>query len=304
MKCPKCGFVSYPGLDHCRKCGHTFAAPRQKEASSRFPSISSGPTVTQPPLEEPPEEASPEPKLEEPEGPAPEFPGTEPILSSDETVPELATPPNAGPEQPWQQELSERVENFRRRRAHLQSDEPGENLDLDFGSIEEPDEPVLVEVPETEPVREKIGLDVELEASLAPEHRTASLDAISLEALDSNSQSFAPAHPAREEISLQEPADSRGPVEIVVGPAEASASTRAKEEAERRVPLAPIGRRFLAGLADTLVLLLGAGIFALIFWRAGGHYSPGLLNFAVAGFISVFFIAVYFGLFTDRKSVV
>ena len=49
--------------------------------------------------------------------------------------------------------------------------------------------------------------------------------------------------------------------------------------------------------ADALILLLGAGIFAAIYWRAGGHFTPDLINITVAGFISVFFVSVYFGLF-------
>ncbi len=33
VTCPKCGFVSFPDLSECRKCGHRFAAPEQPEAA-------------------------------------------------------------------------------------------------------------------------------------------------------------------------------------------------------------------------------------------------------------------------------
>jgi uncharacterized RDD family membrane protein YckC len=63
-----------------------------------------------------------------------------------------------------------------------------------------------------------------------------------------------------------------------------------------------MGRRFLAGLADALVLLVGASLFALIFWRAGGHLRLEPLNLGVLAFIAGFFILVYFGLFTALTS--
>jgi len=87
-------------------------------------------------------------------------------------------------------------------------------------------------------------------------------------------------------------------VEIFVGPPEPAASEVGFEEGVPALPLAPLGRRFLAGLADTLVLLVGASLFMLIFWRAGGHLTPNPLNLAVVGFIAVFFVLLYFGLFT------
>jgi uncharacterized RDD family membrane protein YckC len=57
---------------------------------------------------------------------------------------------------------------------------------------------------------------------------------------------------------------------------------------------APLGRRCIAGLIDALVLLLGAGLFALIFWAAGGRFSRNPVNLAVMGFIVVLFVLVYF----------
>jgi uncharacterized RDD family membrane protein YckC len=72
----------------------------------------------------------------------------------------------------------------------------------------------------------------------------------------------------------------------------------AEEQENPEFIIAPLGRRFLAGLADSLVLLLGASIFALIFWRAGGRLSLQPLNLMVVGFMAVSFLFAYFGLFT------
>ncbi len=295
MKCPKCGFVSYPGLDHCKKCGHKFVTAKQKGASSLFSSISFGSTSSQPSAEEPPA-PPPEAKSEEPETTGAELPESEPILNNDETAPESAGAPGEA-EQVWQRELSERVENYRRRRARLRGDDSPENLDLDFDAKAEPEEPVLVEDSSVGPASQESGLDVELDEPLPPLRHAARLDAVSLGELESRRDLPGSRDRAAEAISLGDPVGQDGPVEIVVGPSETPESAEAEEEAVWRVPLAPLGRRFLSGVADALVLLLGAGVFALIYWRAGGHFTPGLINVAVAGFITVFFISVYFGLF-------
>jgi uncharacterized RDD family membrane protein YckC len=93
-----------------------------------------------------------------------------------------------------------------------------------------------------------------------------------------------------------EPTPAR-PVEIVLD------SQPPAEEAEgsahpSRLALAPLSRRFIGGLVDALVLVVAAALFALIFWRAGGHLSPQPLNFVIFAFIAVVFITGYFGIFT------
>jgi uncharacterized RDD family membrane protein YckC len=63
-----------------------------------------------------------------------------------------------------------------------------------------------------------------------------------------------------------------------------------------------MGRRFLGGLVDALVLLVSAGLFALIYWWAGGRLTPNPLNLAVVGFIGVLMSLAYFGVFTVLTS--
>ena len=48
--------------------------------------------------------------------------------------------------------------------------------------------------------------------------------------------------------------------------------------------------------------MVAAGLFALIFWRAGGHLSAQPLNLVVVAFIVVVFIMAYFGIFTALTS--
>jgi uncharacterized RDD family membrane protein YckC len=60
---------------------------------------------------------------------------------------------------------------------------------------------------------------------------------------------------------------------------------------------APLGRRFVAGLADTLVLLSAAGLFGMVLRHIGVRMSLAPLNLSILAFVAIFFIAVYFGLF-------
>jgi uncharacterized RDD family membrane protein YckC len=55
-------------------------------------------------------------------------------------------------------------------------------------------------------------------------------------------------------------------------------------------------------MLDALALLVAGGLFALIFWRAGGRLSTQPLNLCVVGFIAAFFVMAYFGLFTALTS--
>lgn len=198
--------------------------------------------------------------------------------------PEATTPPR---EEGWKDELTERVENYRRRRALQQPESDAEaNLDFDFSGSEgasPPDEPAL-EFPS-----KGAGVDVELRRSVKPQGKAPALEGLSLEKGVRGSESRASVG----DISLASAATARDHVEIVVGPP-GSAAIHAIPDEGALVPVAPLGRRLLAGLADTGVLLVGAILFALIFWRAGGQLSRQPLNLAVLGFMGMFFVFVYF----------
>jgi uncharacterized RDD family membrane protein YckC len=87
-------------------------------------------------------------------------------------------------------------------------------------------------------------------------------------------------------------------LEIVVGPSEDGTPAAASQPELEVFPVAPMGRRFLAGLLDGLVLLVGSGLFSIIFWRAGGHLTPIPPNLAIVSIVAMIFIWTYFGLFT------
>jgi uncharacterized RDD family membrane protein YckC len=104
------------------------------------------------------------------------------------------------------------------------------------------------------------------------------------------------------ELPLTSEAVPPGPVEIILEASRPGAQEASPEASPLVFPLAPLGRRFLAGLTDALILLLATGLFVLILWRAGVHVSPQPLNFVVLGCIVFFFLLVYFGLFTALAS--
>ena len=47
MKCPKCGFVSYPGLAQCKKCGYSFVLAPRKPSSATSTSLIAEPGPAQ-----------------------------------------------------------------------------------------------------------------------------------------------------------------------------------------------------------------------------------------------------------------
>ncbi len=201
-------------------------------------------------------------------------------------MPEAAAPP--AQEQRWREELSERVENYRRHRAQAQPESEAEGT-LDFGADtngQNGTEERVLEFPQ-----DGTSLDMELGHTTKPEGKKPNLEGLPLEKQDRAASPRASVG----EVSLGSSAPESRPVEIVIGPPQ-GAGTPAFADDDEVVPVAPLGRRLLAGLADAGVLLLGAILFSLIFWRAGGQLSSQPLNLAVLAFIAVFFVFVYFAL--------
>jgi uncharacterized RDD family membrane protein YckC len=219
-----------------------------------------------------------------------------------EPAPEAQAPE---PDQAWREELAERVENFRRRRARLKhGTDSSAKLDLNFEKTEDlgglsPAEAKILEFPRT-----NAHLDVELGTPSRAESELPVLEASPLEKSEGGLRILSSAAVQAGELPLggELRGGEREPVEIVVGPPEPSVHPAVHQVSAVVLPLAPMGRRFLAGLADALVLLMGTGLFALIFWRAGGQLRLDSLNLAVLVFIAVFFILAYFGLFTAIAS--
>jgi uncharacterized RDD family membrane protein YckC len=223
-------------------------------------------------------------------------------MVSEAAAQERALPPE--PERPWREELSDRVEDFRRRRARLRGDfDQSANLEFDFRG-EGPAEALTeteVDAAVVERPAGEMRLDVELDRPTRPGVEAPVLDSLSLDKPGRAGSVFASTRVDATELRLEPVAVHPRPVEIII---DSQATTQAAEaEAETvALPKASMGRRFLAGGLDTLVLSVAAGLFTLIFWRAGGHMSPQPMNLGVVGFITAFSIMAYFGLFTALTS--
>jgi uncharacterized RDD family membrane protein YckC len=215
-----------------------------------------------------------------------------------EPLAEKAEPPVAEEPAPWRRELSERVQSFRQRRARLR-DEPAreESLDFEFELREAsaPPEPGVEEILEFP--QNVLNVDAEITPPAALEDEVQHSDAETLEKSDEGLEILDSAL-AQDEFAIEPASPAGNRLEIIVGPSEVDAAAAASQLELQALLVAPLGRRFLAGLVDALVLLLGAGVFALIFWRAGGHLTPVPPNLAIVALIAVIFVWAYFGLFT------
>jgi uncharacterized RDD family membrane protein YckC len=200
---------------------------------------------------------------------------------------------------PWRQELSERFQSFRQRRARLRNEPPPEeNLDFEFEPREaseraEPGVENVLEFPQN-----ALAIDAEIVPPAALEDYAPDLGAETQERGDERLEILDTELPQADEIALEPASPTDTPLEIVVGPSEFGAPAADSQLELEAFLVAPLGRRFLAGLVDGLVLLLAGGLFALIFWRAGGHLTPDPLNLTIVASIAIFFVWAYFGLFT------
>ena len=203
------------------------------------------------------------------------------------------------PAQVWQDELSGRLESFRKRRARLQgSPDPEQNFELDFGEPAGASRPVNLHIPSTEQENQSQDFDIEIGDSSGGQIRSP-LETLSLEkGEDDPLQIDVPIHHL-EEMSLRDAPKSM-PMEILVGSPDQSISE--DDGSQGSLTLVPVGPRLLAGIADALVLVLGVALFGLIFWRSGGHLSPNPVNFAVVGVMILTLIFFYFGIFTALTS--
>jgi uncharacterized RDD family membrane protein YckC len=107
-----------------------------------------------------------------------------------------------------------------------------------------------------------------------------------------------------DEMSLGEPVEKSPPMEILVG----SPTKNAPEDDAGAGELfyAPLSRRFLAGMMDALILILGVALFGGIFWysmtRFCEHSSLVPLNIAILGVVALIVIFAYFAIFTALAS--
>ena len=305
MKCPKCGFVSYPGLTQCKKCGHSFSPSKRKVEPEKAPSPPAPATELEADAPLPPDEESFSPRALSPSI-SPALTAPEPGEEKGETaeawpgpssiVPE---PPAPEPERPWREELSERVESYRQRRARLKKGfDESSSLEFDFHA---PDAEAEAPLPSAEAGPKEMGseLDFDLNHSQDLDDSDLPLDVLTFLGRGGGAGVL---QQAESELADELPPPSpAAPVEIVLDSSPDLDEERG-EAGPISLPLAPMGRRFLGGVLDALVLLASAGLFALIYWRAGGLFAGNPLTFAVAAFIGVVICLAYFGIFTALTS--
>lgn len=188
----------------------------------------------------------------------------------------------------WQVELAERVQEYRQRRAKLgkKPQTSQETLDFDFKpKISRPEKPrrkviefPFAEEPESPPQETP---------KAQPEVHSPVWEDLNLKSKPENDLP-APKIPKRREFRAES-----GPLEIELEPSGTSA-TGIGEREDSALQVAPISSRFFAAVLDAMVLLAGAAIYGVIFWRTGGHFSRQPLELAVGGVIAVFFIFFYF----------
>ncbi len=315
MKCPNCGSISFPGVQQCKKCGHRFAPAAPDETASGRAQPSGASAAEEIPLAAAPPAELPEfPEIDELRpariNPAAELLDSVPIEpqnSRPESKPNRNPTPAAKPQQTWRSELTARVNDFRGRRARARrKPDPNSILKLDFDDVPisrpKPVSAEFLEVPKVTGILEPTPQDVDVSEKSVP-------------VLDSDSQKVPedwwrqvgervddegrPATPPRETPEPELRSDpsaavEAGPLDIPLGVPQSVSDAVAGQLVSQTLALAPRSGRFVAGFLDALILLLGYGMFAAAFWRAGGRVSlqPGLL--AVMGLIFVLLLAAYF----------
>lgn len=275
MKCPSCGFVSFPGVDQCKKCGYRFTqAKDQKEGIPPLFSQTSNPAA------QAADDASKGPEGQEQAGkPDARNRTVDRGHAFSDLSRRSAAEASSFPD--WQKELTERMQEYRRRRSRIGKDNANDEKTFDFGSESEEaaSKPNVIEFPSFD----ESSREGDTPPDLDP-------DAVVLERPPDEVGARERAKPYAGQFRKNPPAPAI-PMEIELEPSRTLADVSS-------LRVAPMGPRFLAGLLDLLVLLPAAGVFAAIFWQAGGRVSPRPVNLAVVAAVGVILLAGYFGIFT------
>jgi uncharacterized RDD family membrane protein YckC len=202
--------------------------------------------------------------------------------------------PQTGTQPSWQEELSERVEDYRRRRARLKGGpDRGLNLSLNFDF----DESSKQEQGSAAP-----GLEVDNALVAETTLHSETGDSVQESIAGIEDEAGLKGMPFAEEVLLERPSAAPKPLEIVLGAPSEAAEASAAESGRPQLELAPLRQRLLGGVIDGVILLSAGGIFALVFWLVGGHASANLVSELVLGFIAVLVFLTYFGMFTMLTS--
>ena len=322
VKCPKCEALNTAGVRECGNCGHSLVGTADYAAgiSALFDRAFS--KLETHSVEEP------APALEEKEE---ELEEEEPddldlALEPQDSSAGPARPPKEEPHvqsprphglSPWQEELAERVQEYRQRRARLHKEEEGsrKNLNFNFGaSTSKPEEarPHIIEFPSSgeqakrsKPKREvraappSFGMGSFESAFIEDEERPSDSEPqATQESPPPPSEPSAPPEPPELSAPPEPPATpalpaDTGPLEIELGPSGGSDAADGADELSA-VPIARMSMRFYAAMMDTVVLLSAATVFAVVFWQVGGNFALKPLDLVVAALVGAFFVMLYF----------
>jgi uncharacterized RDD family membrane protein YckC len=292
VKCPKCGYVSFPGLRECKKCGHTFSRTADRQDPPASPS---------PPHLEQGRFVPPEPgrAFETPlpsQGTAEGFlPGNIARCESPAQSAAFLQPQKAVSAEPgWAGEVTGRAANFKRDRSGLRkTPERVPNLQFDFDATEKAEpNPTgfkgawcndFLDRPFENPSLAGRPFNLEsIPLRRSPERKTQEGAA----AITSSGMANAPGELAGT------PQPKR------VASFDATLDSSGSESILDEIKPAPLRKRFLAGMADAVILLIAGCIFGTLFSLVNGKLQYISLDLVVVGFIAVFWIFIYFGAFT------
>lgn len=295
MTCPKCGYVSYPGLSQCKKCGYSFVTSEPNPSPAKPPGAPKPDSANEhgSAHEETFPIASPLPEIDA-------VSSDEPVAEVSPEIPSAALPAQGIPAGEWRDELAGRLEDHRRKRSRLRGNfDPSSSLDFQFGDpgVDASTHPVDADL--STPSHFGSVLDAQLDN---PRRGSSPLDGIPLEKPVERIRVLSSAAVQAGESHLEEEDAFAQAVEIIVESPQASRSGSALRPTAGSLHVAPLGTRFAAGLVDALILLMGAGLFALIFFIVGGRATLGPLNLAVFGSMATLFVLAYFGMFCALSS--
>jgi len=198
----------------------------------------------------------------------------------------------------WRNELPRRIDRFRRRRAHLrESFDTGTSLEFDFQEVGGGERDTRSNAGFARPGEE---FDAVLRANEQLQENIQALDYVPLRGrTEVRELPDEPVDLDAEAAGL--PAEGRrrrrfdpAAMSIVME----SSSTDELEPTAVSVSVAPLGRRFLAGVIDGLMLLFALACFVAIFWWVVGQRLPWLSAYlGVLGFVAGFLVLSYFALF-------
>jgi len=191
--------------------------------------------------------------------------------------------------------LSERVASFRRRRATL-SENDGREMSLAFDFS-----PAAGPTPSSGTVRDRSQASpAEQMFDQAFAQRTVRAPQVKLESipLDQKVEGSRSRHPSLDSSAENFTSPAAQDLHVIqFAEAPFNSLNRSAEPDFPDVVSAPLGSRLAAGLIDIFLLLVSGCLFAAVFVAVGGKLDKSPLDLAVALFISVFWLFVYFAAF-------